>query len=412
MKILLLTDIPPCHNFTAGLVLDRLVKFLPLDQLSICTIVNPNIKPVIPSDLEKKVPILWLKKPRESVRRFFLRGKIANLAAFTFELFQGARVRYLLLPQIINFAKQQQVDALWVVLQGQTIVRLARPLANRLKLPLYTQVYDPFEWWLRANRLDHYAQRRLLKEFDEVIKMSTSCATASLAMSKLYTTKYGIPNIPVISSLPQKWAMAAAAQPNHEDTFTIAMAGQFYAKGEWDLLIRALDQVNWVIAGKRIKLRVFGGSFQMATAKPANFEYLGWCSQENLVNLLSKVDLLYMPYWFSEEYRLEATNSFPSKLVTYFAAGRPVFCHAPYYASPTRYIAKYNAGFICISEDIEVILKALEEALTDHISYAVVAKNGTECFHRDFTLDRMKESFFEFLGIEKSDIDSANITLN
>ena len=401
MKILLLTDIPPCENFTAGLVLERLVNSLPAEQLAICTIVNPHIKPIIPKELEK-TPILWLKKPRETARRLLLRGKLGNLAAYTFELIQAARVRYLLLPKIVSFAKQHQIDALWVVLQGQTVIRLTRQLADKLKVPFYTQVYDSFEWWLRANHIDLYTQKRLLKEFDEVIKSSVSCATASWAMSKLYATKYAIPNIPVIASLPLEWAKAAAIRQNHENIFTIAMAGQFYANNEWNLLLKTLDKVNWIVAGKNIRLKVIGGSFKMITEKPVNIEYLGWRSQEDLVNLLAEADLLYMPYWFSEEYRLEATNSFPSKLVAYFAAGRPVFCHAPYYASPTRYIAKNNAGFICISQDINVILKSLEEAITDCESYETVAKNGSKCFYKDFTLERMKETFFEFLGVEKS----------
>lgn len=398
MKILLLTDIPPCRNFTAGLVLDRLVSFLPPEQIALCAVVNPVLNPEIPAELEF-LPKLILKKPREASVRISPH-KAGDLLAFAFELIQSARVRYGLLPQIVAFAKQQQVDAIWVVLQGQTMVRLARQASQELAIPLLTQVWDPFGWWLRANKIDGITQRRLLTEFDKVIRHSASCATASWAMSEVYSNQYGVRNQPVISGLPRELAIEPATHPHVGDEFIIGMAGQFYAQAEWGCLIHTLNQVNWTIAGRRIRIRVMGGGFQSFTQSPANFEYLGWQSQEETIRLLSEADLLYMPYWFSEEFREESSSSFPSKLVTYFASGRPVFCHAPAYASPTKYIKRYEAGYLCESLDPSTVLKHLESAITDTECYRKMAANGTACFMRDFTLEHMKKTFLQFLNIQ------------
>jgi hypothetical protein len=397
MKVLLLTDIPPCKNFTAGLVLDRLVSFLQPEEIAICAVVNPVLNPEIPAELHS-IPKLLLKKPREGSVRI-PPGKAGDLSAFTFELIQSARVRYALLPQIVAFAKQQQVDAIWVVLQGQTMVRLARQLSQKLNLPLLTQVWDPFGWWLQASRIDRFTQRRLRAEFDKVLRHSTSCATASWSMSESYSSLYGIRNNPVIASLPRELALKPATHPHSRDEFVIGMAGQFYAQAEWNSLIQTLDQVNWTIAGRRVRIRIAGGSFQAFTQLPANFEYLGWRSQEETIRLLAETDLLYMPYWFSEGFKEESSNSFPSKLVTYFAAGRPVFCHAPTYASPAKYLKLHDAAYLCDSLDTTVVLKQLEHALTDTERYSTLASNGNACFMRDFTLERMKETFLHFLDI-------------
>ncbi|MFU7502743.1 MAG: glycosyltransferase [Candidatus Tisiphia sp.] len=288
-------------------------------------------------------------------------------------------------------------------MEGQTIIRLAKPLSCKLALPLFTQVWDPLEWWLRENNIDAYTRRRLLAEFDEVIKHSKSCASASWAMSKTYSHKYGVRSIPVIASLPNKFAKIPATKPHeNRNEFIIAIAGQLYAQDAWQCLINTLNQVNWSIAERRIRLRVLGAYFQVYTQSPTNFEYLGWQSQEETINFLEDSDILYMPYWFSEEYRLEATNSFPGKLVSYFAAGRPVFCHTPYYASPTRYIAKHNAGILCTSMDSLVVLQKLEHAILNTTSYAIVTKNATACFLMDFTLEHMQKTFFEFLGLDSA----------
>ena len=398
MKVLLLTDIPPCKNFTAGLVLDRLVSFLPPDQLAICAVVNPEINPEIPSTLES-IPKLILTKPREASLRMFPR-QAGDLSAFAYELIQPLRVKHQILPKIIEFAKQQQVDAIWVVLQGQTMIRLARQLSIKLNLPLFTQVWDSFGWWLRANKIDRITQGRLLHEFNAVIQHSTACATASWAMSDAYTKQYGMRNLPVIAGLPRELALNSATQLHSGDEFIIGMAGQFYAKDEWNCLIYTLNQVNWMIAGRRVRIRVMGGGFQAYTQSPSNFEYLGWQNQEETIRLLSESDLLYMPYWFSEEFKEESSSSFPSKLVTYFAAGRPVFCHAPEYASPSQYIKQNEAGYLCVSLDPPAVLNHLKNVIDDIECYRKVAANGTSCFMRDFTLERMKETFFQFLNIQ------------
>jgi hypothetical protein len=398
MKVLLLTDIPPCENFTAGLVLDRLARNLLPEKIALCAVINRALKPEIPSEFDK-VPTLLLEKPREASFRVLPR-KLGDITAFAYEVIQGARVRYRLLPQIAAFAKSQQVDAIWVVLQGQSMIRLARRLSQRLGIPLFTQVWDPFEWWLRANRIDSLTGRRLLAEFDRVLQHSTACATASWAMSETYTEKYKVRNCPVIAGLPKELARTPATRPNSGPEIVIALAGQFYAQSEWDCLINALNRVNWRIAGRAVRIRVLGGGFQSFTHSPANFEYLGWQSQTDTIRLLADSDLLYMPYWFSEEFRGESSNSFPSKLVSYFAAGRPVFCHAPSYASPAKYIQEHKAGYLCSSLDSSDVLAMLEYAMTDGDSYATAAKNGTICFHRDFTLEDMKASFEQFLGLD------------
>jgi glycosyltransferase involved in cell wall biosynthesis len=395
MKILLLTDIPPCENFTAGLVLEKLVRFFGPNELVLCSVVNPAIVPVVPKDLQS-LPSLNLRKPREGAVRL-LPGIAGAAIAFAFELICALRTR-LLLPKIVKFAAENQVDAVWVILQGQTMIRLARPLSQKLHVPLFTQIWDPFGWWLRDNRIDRLTQKRLFREFDRAVQRSTACATTSWAMSEEFNRRYKTRNRPVIASMSRTYLNDPALQPHDGDDFIIGMAGQFYAQTEWNSLIQALNQVNWTIAGKRIRIRVMGAGLELASRQPANFEYLGWQSQEDTIRLLAESDLLYLPYWFSEEFKEEAATSFPSKLIAYFVSGRPVFCHAPEYASPSKYLALHDAGYLCTSLDSQRVLEILSQAIVDTQLYAKRTKAGTDCFLRDFTLERMKETFFDFLS--------------
>lgn len=396
MKVLLITDIPPCREFTGGMVIESLVRFFSENELAICSVVNSHINPKIPSDLHS-IPSLFLKKPREQALKISTLKIVNKIIGFCCEYIQQIKVKYCLAKKIASFAKEQNVQLLWVLLEGQTMVRLAHLLPNQLDIPLYTQVHDPFELWLRANDIDSLTQRLLLKKFDKTLLKSAACATASWAMSEYYEKKYNIFTQPVIASLASDLTCQPATKPHDREEFIISIAGQIYATEEWQMLLNALNKTNWIIANRKVRLRVLSTCFQAYAQQPFFIEYMGWQPQNETIRLLADSDLLYLPYWFSPVYLLEATYSFPSKLISYFASGRPVLCHSPLYASPAKYLVKNNAGFICDSLNPDDILKQLENVILNRDEYAIKAKNATECFRRDFTLEKMKESFFKVL---------------
>ena len=221
---------------------------------------------------------------------------------------------------------------------------------------------------------------------------------ASWEMAEAYTTQSGNHSVPVIASLPERLAEKPAKNWNNEGVVRIGMAGQFYCKTEWDVFVQSMKLSGWKINNKSVKLRVLGSAFTHYTDVPVEIEYLGWRSQTETIKLLAECDALYLPYWFSKTFEQEARYSFPSKLITYFASGRPVFCHAPGYASPSKYVTKYEAGVVCSSLDPSQILTSLSQLFSDQRSYHYYTSNGARRLHKDFSTKVMQENFFECLS--------------
>jgi len=401
MKILLLTDMPPCKDFTGGLVLDQLCRFLPHDSIACYAVMNRIIRARRSSDMDW-MPIEYQVKPIERAIRL-LPGKFGEDIAKWMEERNEKMVLKNILPKVVKFGRENKVDKLWCLLQGQTMVRLAQASAEALGVPLYTQVWDPFGWWLRANKIDHRTAHHLLDKFDETVRNSRVCATASWAMSEEYTDKYGVKNFPVISSLDSNWACQPATRPNNSEEFVIGLAGQIYARDEWNALISALEKYQWKISGRKIRIRILSRGMPRGVARPKNTEYLGWLNQQKAIKVLSEVDMLYLPYWFSPEFKEEATLSFPSKLVTYLAAGRPIVFHGPDYASPAKYLERNNAALLCYSLEPDKIIETIASLITDLTLYKTLAHNGASAFMRDFTYDTMKAKFYKFLELESID---------
>ena len=133
MNIMLLTDIPPCKNFTAGIVLNIMCDFLLEEGHSVCCfcVKHPGVDAVIPPDKLERMKFRTVDKPRENWGTSFLRGAASfagNNAAALFRLPAIGR-------QAAEFARENQVDFIWGVVQGQTLIKLVEPTARRAGVP-------------------------------------------------------------------------------------------------------------------------------------------------------------------------------------------------------------------------------------------------------------------------------------
>jgi glycosyltransferase involved in cell wall biosynthesis len=399
MKVLLISDVPPCDDFTAGIVLSAMVRFLPRGAVCCFAVVNPLVPLRMAPEFDG-IPVEFHRKPLENWAWLPQKAPFDRLASRlcrAAETYSCERRVKSLIRKAIAFGRQQQIDRVWAVLQGQTTIRMALAVAEGLNVPLHCQVWDPFSWWARANRLDRETTQITQQLFDKTIERSAAVATASHPMAKDFQDRFGTKAIPVISSYPRAIAQSAAAAPLPGAPITIGMAGQFYAADEWLRLLTALEATHWSVGGRRVDIIAMGPT--RPPALPASHvTFLGWRSQTEAVKLLNGCDFLYCPYPFDAAMEQVARLSFPSKLVLYLAAGRPVIFHGPAYSAPARYIADRGCGILATSLPAEGILWEIERLAGDQQLYSEMASNAHRAFLEDFTLESMARSFNDFIG--------------
>lgn len=401
MRIMLYSDIPPCMNYTAGIVLDKLCSFLLDSGHAVCclSIETNGLMPEIPPDKKERMVFKHIDKPHENYGRRF-RGKIGKIAS----LFGNNYDAYIHLPKIIrsavNFARVNKAEIIWGVVQGQTMIKTLRPLAKKARLSYVVQIWDPPTWWLRENGFDKFTRRLVINEYEAVIRNSACCITASESMNDEYLKRYKPRRaVPVILGFAPSRVTSVVKDNN---SIVIALSGQIYAKKEFKALISAINLLKWIHDGKRIVLRLYGRNFnvfhEIVFPSSANIVLCGWLLQDELLSELATADMLYCPYWFDKEFHEEASLSFPSKLSTYFKTGVPVLIHAPDYASPRKFIEKHNAGYVCGSLEKEVIADTLRLIFND-TNKSLVGEHGFEAFSKYLTTDIMRSNFFSALGI-------------
>jgi len=398
MKTLLLTDIPPSSNLTAGIVTAQMCRFVPPGELAIFCVQNFFLKPKLYDDLAA-VPMRVVWKPGEQSRRRIARIPIGRPGAAAIET--GKRMLRIpkLIAEAVQFGREQGVTSIWAILQGQTMVRMARKVAQGLDVPFRVQIWDPLSWWLRAHGVDPV--NRMLDEglFDKTMRDAVSCAAASWPMARYYTERYGTPGEAIIASLDASLARRPPPRLRMAGQLSIGMAGQFYASEEWTNLVRALNYAKWQVAGRNVVLRVMGHDVPQSDVPKDHLNFLGWQPQDKLVALLSeRCDLMYCPYPYAPNMASVAKMSFPSKIPTYLAAGRPIVFHGPAYAGPASYLQERNAGYVARGLDPDAIYDALLNLAEDAELYERLATGAQAAFMADFTLDRMRVGVRRFLG--------------
>jgi hypothetical protein len=388
---------------------ERICELLPKGSLA-TYVVSDYLHDVGPAPGLSWMPFRTRKGPPCSVvhKRYGRYPIIGSLASLATDLLVAIPRLPAIIEDIVAFGRKHAIEAVWCPLQGQTMIRLALPVAEQLQVPLLTQVWDPPTWWLREHRLHPYSQRRILHQFGLTISASARFGAASEPMAQEYTTKYNARAVPLLPFLPDEYHVQAAKAKAEGDRFRIGIAGQLYAQTEWQALFQALDRVGWKIRGKQVTVGYLGSYPLQHGHANAYIERLGSRPQQKCIRILSSFDVLYCPYWFDRTFETEARLSFPSKLVTYLAAGRPVFFHGPEYASAVPLMRYNDIGRCCHSLDPEAILQSLEQVLLDPGLWTRLSKNVQRTFFDFFSLTAQKPYLARFFDLPETRLSTAS----
>ncbi len=401
--ILLLTDIPPCTKYTAGLVQKQLCNFLMEEgiALTIIAIVSSDLSPDISSSvLSYCDKYIQYEKPRENCK-----GENRTKSILRNTIIRNFYPKYLV-SKIIKELSTNQYNILWAVIQGQTMICTVREVAKKLGLPYSVQVWDPPEWWLQANSFDERSKKKVLTEFKNLLKEAACCFAPSKQMAE-YVNKFGCNfSIPVIPSLP-RILVRRDYYPKEKD-FTIVFTGQIYAREELLSFLSALNKLNWKVGDKRIKVKIFSYVFDedIANKFPIVLQY-GWLPQEELLKELANSELCYCPYPFSREMEKVAKLSFPSKLTSYLSSQTPVLVHAPNYSSIANFIIDERDGYVCTSTEEDILIKKIQTIISGYEEHREkIIKNAIDKFNSNLSLEVMKKNFFTALGLFKNENSS------
>jgi len=416
-RLLLLTGTPPSRAGVGGIFLNDLCLSYPTESISCFAL--PSLGYDASMENWNGFPIAFVHRPME--HGLVVPGRyVARLTGLpqlecyisglvTFPLHQYIRNVHVpaLTRHAVRFARQQRVELVWAVLNTPTLIYMAYRVAADLHVPLVVTVWDPPERFAVDLGLDPLTLRILLRDFKKTLHTAVRCSVASEGMQSDYNKRYDIESVVLIHGVHQKLRHPPAKQLTGEDRFIIGVAGSLYASREWQALLSALSSVNWCIDGRNVMLRVLGSGGLLQAKGKVRVEYLGWRSVKETIDLMSQVDVTYLPYWFDDRYSSSVRQCFPNKLTTYLAAGRPVLFHGPEDSSPAHFFHRFPVGLCCHSLEGSQIIRSLSRLATDHELYISAVQAGQRALDEELNQQVFMRRFAALIGVEEGALLSA-----
>ncbi len=303
------------------------------------------------------------------------------------------------IERIIESGFCSGADCLLAFLDSPTTILMARPLAERMNVPLRTLVWDAPDWIVKRDRMLAPVARMVLREFDRCMHSSAACGVMCEQAAAEYSERYNVKTTIVRHGVPDEWFGGLRTPPtSEEDEYRIGFCGSITAPDTFNAFLEALDQMEWVLAGRPVRLVVVGGHFKFAAGNARCIEWLGNLpGEEDVIQRLASCHMLYLPQPFDPSRRRVATISFPAKMSTYLATGRPVFSHGPPESSVARFLAETPAGWHCASLRKDEIARMLIECGQTLFQPSLIGHHVRAAFFNNASLSLMKTRLAELL---------------
>jgi glycosyltransferase involved in cell wall biosynthesis len=299
--------------------------------------------------------------------------------------------------QLVAFGRRHGVELVWAEFMGESLLLAAR-VAKGLGVPLVGTIWDDPEGWLADANYDFLSRRLLLLRFREALQAARKVSTVSEAMQAEYRRRYGLESVILRYGHDPMDAIFPPERRNLENTL-VGFAGNIYGEDAWRSFLAACARINAEGQLPPLKIKIFGSEGFPYPHPGVEVICEGWLPRKEFLRRLAATDFCYLPYWFTPEKRLHAWLSFPTKLTTYLAAGRPVLYHGPEYASITQTIRQYGIGLRVCSLDLKEIVSALKRLILDSPVRNTFSMAAIAAFYKEFNADKMMNNFADLLGI-------------
>lgn len=358
-RILTLSGTIPGEPGVGGVILDDL-------RAQLC----PGTLQFFPCVTQQAVDLGWLDRPGEPlaghvVRRYEtgwqpVKGVAGEAVGWLARRSLFDRHCRKIVGRICTSPVARTCDRIWAILNCPTVIHIALMVAERLRKPLITLVWDAPELLVDKLNIDRWSASAMMKQFGNTLRASVGVGVICEQMERAYRDRYGANRYVILRHGIQEH-LWAEPQTLNEGPIRIGFAGSITASEPFRRLVQTLDRMEWRVGARKIVLRLIGARYLLDSRQPQHVEYFGWRSLSETVELLSECTFCYLPQPFAERLRPLSELSFPTKLTTYLAAGQRVLLHAPEFASVVPFVEQYPVGIVCHSLEVSSIQAALQE---------------------------------------------------
>lgn len=403
-KIMLLTGSPPGEKGVGQIIVNEICRHYPLERIA-CFATMSRHESWTPAPEFSDLAIQQVQKRFEHRYRPFPGplGSASSVATYWGMFRRHCRS---LTQQAIAFGRQHNCEILFSILESATNIQITDDIAKGLGIPKHVLVWDAPDFIATHLRQTPLNLSAVMKAFDNAMTGAAKVAVVSDPMARLYESQYGVETVMLRHAAPP----AAVKRPSvlsASGPIVIGFAGSVSARPQLDLLQQSLDQMNWKINDRDVRLDLYGMRFVLESRKPRNVRYCGYRSVADTVQALSETaDVLFMPQPFDKASASFTELSFPTKLSTYFASGRPILLLSPKVSSLGEFISEVPFGIWCSEMNQDQLGSALRTIVTDDELRQRSVDAIEQQRDTNFSPPHFAQQLHQFLGASREAISS------
>ncbi len=393
-KTLLLSGIAPGSNGVGEVLLRDMLASLPENSVSFCGLVSKDY--FARADFNRLSHATFFEPPQEFLTRTSIGWKGTLSAVLTrLRVYEPAVKR--LAKNVLRYIEEHRPRQIWAVMNSTVVVDVVAELCNQFSSSLLVHVWDDRKHIFAQRQLDRLSTRRTERRFQKALSHAAKLAVIGPEMAEEYAHFTDAPAVIIRHGISDD--VVPRGHPSHSEEFRIGISGSMYCYSAWKAFLGALDALDWKLHGKKVVLYIAASDIHLYSFKAAECRFMGWRSSREVLEMLENCDLLYLPQPFEPDSQPLARLSFPTKLSSYVATGRPILIHSPSYGSLTPFSKTNQVGFLSNTTRVGELAKQLleecsipEKLIAQSIASARVAT--TLLSHKQFV-----SSTKEFLSI-------------
>ena len=333
----------PGDRHVGELLLAAMLKQIPEKAFHFCAITS---NPGSANDIAEQWRADYLEPPLELIHRSNA-GLVSRSIDCLRRLWAYERFARRTASQLSEFLSQENTKPVWVIADSTAVIDCVYYAFRQRAFPFRLQVWDDVRHLTSLKHLDTVSTNRVFRRFRLLLSKASEVAVIGEQMAAEYLS-FGAKSCHIIRHGLKTTVMVPPLRSS-ADPFRIGFCGSAYASDAWASLLKTLDRLNWTLLSRPVEIWVVGPEASFFAGQPVNAHFWGRRSVDETTQLMADCDLLYMPQSFQKNHDALTRWSFPTKLSTYVATGRPVLFHTPSWGSLKSFAHDHGFRLVCDS---------------------------------------------------------------
>jgi glycosyltransferase involved in cell wall biosynthesis len=314
--------------------------------------------------------------------------------------------------ELKSWIKEYNPDIIYCQPENISFINLVLTAHKLTKAKLIVHVMDDWPYLIyKKNILKHILRLLVHYKFLRILRLSSLRIGISKAMAEEFQTRYKLEfkyfhnpiDISVLNTIlnPEKII---------KDSFLVVYSGRIGYTASHDSIIDVCKCIEELRKdGIKIQFKIYtdltNTENDFSVFQIEGTSLLPALKDDNFIKKLVEADLLLYPVDFDKQSIDFIRLSFPTKLPSYLISGIPIFCYGPDEVYSIQFMKKNKLGFICNSQNSNVVKNEILNALTNNKVRCYYSKSASDYAIQHFESSKVRKAFHnELIECQKGDI--------